>query len=346
MKNSRIALILIACAALLAVGAYVLFQKQAPSGPMLRAEAVQPPDTPAKAPDWVNGGQKTQPDYTPSTTAPEAPKETLETQPVKEVKPLEIAEDKVVSFTFVESLTEFMLDRFQPQGPHGKPATLISSIALNRYFGRELEGFNTEGDDINASRKSVLDYAFNPTMIKTLYDLYASAFMIHLVDTASTDEREYVVGKKEEIRTLTNEEIQVMLKLNSRRIERTADLFRTMGSSPEFIEMTSKYRRLAQAVGRANSQLQDTIADGKNSTNASKRFQQAILQREQAKTALVTYLKQVCQSCSDTELFYLSQWAYRRYQNGPENIADSFVAAADIMDDLAARFRAQADEIK
>ena len=344
MKDKRTALILIACAVALAAGAYLLLNRTKEEPSAVRQEVAEPAE-PAKAPDWVDKGQEAKPDYTPSTAEPEAvtpPPPAPEPEP----KTIEVTEDKMVTFTFVESLADFLLHRFEPRGANGKPATTASLVTLNKYYGRELDGFKVEGDDINASRQAVYDYAFTPAMIKTLYELYAPAFMVHLVDTAASTERQYKVGDATETRTLTNEEIQVMLRLDGRRIERAADLFRAIGEDPSIIEMAGKYRRAAKAVERANGQLQTAMADGKGSSQASDRLKQAILERERDRAEIVTRLKQVCQSCPESELFYLSQWAYRRVLDQPEEKLKAFAAAADVMDDLAARFQAKAEELK
>ena len=183
-------------------------------------------------------------------------------------------------------------------------------------------------------------------MLDTLYSLYAEPFMIHLMDTAASQEREYMVNGAKEKRTLTNEEIQAMLRLNSRRIERTADLFRAMGSDPAITEMAARYRRSAKAVERANEQLQDAIAADKDTAQPGDRLKNAILQRERNKAEIITALKQTCHSCTETELFYLSEWAYRRVVNGSGDTLEAFVKVAEILDDMAIRFNDQANQLK
>lgn len=346
MKDRRTALILLATAAMFAVGAYFLLNKPSSEAPVHRAEVVQPVEQP-KAPEWVNGGQEVKPDYSSSDAEPKdvTPQPTIE-EKKDEPQIVEITEDKVVTFTFVESLADFILHRFQPKTTKGKPGTLASAMELNKYFGRELDGLTVAGDDIMASRKAVIDYAFTPTMLETLYNLYADPFMIHLVDTATAHEREYMVGDTKERRTLTTDEIQAMLRLNSRRIERTADLFRAFGADPAITEMAARYRRSAKSVERANVLLQDAIADDMDTTQPGERLKSAILQRERNKAEIITTLKQVCHACSETELFYLSEWAYRRVVNGSDDISKSFTKAAEILDDLAIRFNEQANLLK
>jgi hypothetical protein len=348
MKQNRTALILIACAALLAVGAFLILNRGSEEPSAVRSEVTPPAPEPAKAPDWVDKGQEAKPDYSPSTAETETvtPPPAAEPEKTEESKTIEVSEDKMVTFTFVESLADFLLHRFQPRGPNGKPESLATAVSLNRYYGREMDGFAVSGNDIRASRKAVYDYAFNPAMLKNLYDIYVPAFMVHLVDTAANTEREYVVGDDKETRTLTTDEIKVMLRLNARRIERTAEVFHAFADDPAIVEMAGKYRRAAKAVERANGQLQAAMAESKATGEASDRLKQAILFRERTRAEIVTHLRKVCQSCPESELFYLSQWAYRRTLGQPQEKLKAFGTAADLMDDLAGRFRAKADELK
>jgi hypothetical protein len=182
-------------------------------------------------------------------------------------------------------------------------------------------------------------------MIKTLYNLYAPVFMAQLVDTANNDEREYKVKGDNERRVLSTEEIIAMLRLNARKIDQTASVFRAIGNDPSITKMAGKYLMAAKSVERANVQLQNAMADNKNISKASQRLKQAILQRERAKATTVSQLKKICPDCTEAELFYLAQWAYRRVLNGPEEKLKTFSVAADVLDNLADLFRSQADEL-
>lgn len=348
MKDRRTALILIGAAVMFAVGAFLFLNKTQNEPPVHRAEVIQPVEKAPKAPDWVSGSKEVQPDYSSSDAEPKdvTPPPPVVEEKTAEPQTVEIEEDKVVTFTFVESLADFFLLRFQPVGPKGKPATTATAMGLNKYYGRELDGFAVTGDDVRAARQSLLNYAFNPAMLDTLYGLYADAFMIHLVDTAASVERVYKVGDTKEQRTLTTEEIQAMLRLNSRRIERTADLFRAMGSDPEITEMAARYRRSAKAVQRANDQLQDAIADDKDTQQAGERLKSAILQRERNKSEIITALKQICHACTETELFYMSEWGYRRVVSSSEETLKTFTKVSEILDDLAIRFTEKANTMK
>lgn len=347
MKHKQTVIILIACAVLAAIGSYLLFMDTQEDTSEYKDKVMQPAVEAPSAPAWVDTGQKAKPDY--STSA----KDTQNATPPPTVKPeeskpkvIEFSEDSTVTFTFVESLANFLLYRFQPQNPKGKPTTTASIKALNMYYGRELDGFSVEKDSIRESRKTLLDYAFTPAMIKTLYALYEPVFVAHLVDTAETDEREYKIKGVMERRTLGKEEIVAMLRLDARQIEQIALVFDAIATDPSITQSAGKYLRAAKAVERANLQLQLAIADEKDTSKASQRLKQAILQRERVKAKIISTLRQTCPGCTDSDLFYLAQWAYRRILNESEKKLDSFAAAAEILTDLTAKFRKQANEME
>ncbi len=346
MNQRQIAAILIVSATILAIGSYVLIKGKDEQGPVHRAEVKQPEIETPKAPAWVNLGQDAKPDYRSSAkTAQNATPLPDKSIKQKKDKAIEFTEDEIVTFTFIESLSDFILYRFQPQTDKGIPATQLSAKALNMYYGRELDGFSVSGDDIRMSRKKVLNYAFTPVMIKQLYELYAPVLMAHLINTASTDERDYKVINNVERRTLTNEEIKMMLRLNARKLEQAANVFRAIANDPSITELTGKHLRSAKAVQRANIQLQNAISDEKDTSTPSQRLKQAIQQRERVKTNIISHLKKACQICNENELFYLAQWSYRRVLNNPKEKLEAFGATADILNDLTERFRAQADKL-
>ena len=216
MNRQKLAIILIGCALVLALGAYLLIPKQEENSTSLRQE-VSPPEETAQAPAWVEKGQESEPDYTPpqkNEQEEESPSEQTDTtakvekedkQPAPQV--IEVEEDSIVTFSFVESLAEYLLKNFQPQDVNGKPATKVSPKSLNMYFGLELKGFAIQVQNIRTARSSVLDYAFTPDMVRTLHQIYAPAFLAHLKETATNEQREYLVSGEKQLRILENIEV-------------------------------------------------------------------------------------------------------------------------------------------
>jgi len=341
MNRKYLAVILIACAALLCGGAYLLISHTAKEGPELRQTVAPPAEPPAKAPDWVNNGQTPLPDY--STADAEAlnatPAPAPEPLPVPETKPqvVEIREDKMVTFTFLDTLVDYFLEQFTPDAGNGKPATKLSATGLNMRYGRGLDGLTVSGDDILAMRTTVLDYVFTPGTIKTLGDMYGQFFVQELADAALNDPREYRTGSDAATRTLTAAETADMLRLDAGVLERTATALRAVATDKDLTDLAGKYLQAAKAVKRSNALLQKDLSEQRDPHEAGQRYKQAILQRESIKTAIVSRMRKSCPTCTQGDAFYIAQWAYRRTLGDTARLP-VFAAAADALDALSARF--------
>ncbi|CCH47433.1 hypothetical protein [Pseudodesulfovibrio piezophilus] len=343
MNRHYKAVILVALALILAAGAYFLILAPDTETSEIHQPVNPPSEKTVKAPDWVNKGQESKPDYSPATTeahnATPVPEE-------EEATVIEIKEDGIVSFSFVQSLTDFLLNNFIPQNKQGMPETRATAKSLNMYYGLEMKGFSVRSDDIRFARKTVLDYVFTPTKIRALYELYRPVLMAQLLERAKSDERTYRVSGKKEQRTLSNKEIRAMLELNAKELSRIARVFLAIAQDPSITNMTGKYLQAAKAVKRANERLQNTIADGQDTTLASNRLKQAIMQREQDKKSVILKLKQVSPGSKDADLFYLAQWSYRRVLGEPQDKLPSFAVASEILGDLAHKFKNEAENLK
>jgi len=338
------AVILAVCALALAAGAFLLLSPGS-DGPQVRQTITPPAEENASAPAWVSTGQTPRPDYSPST-AETRNATAVESSVPQPPAPIEIREDTTVPLSFVHALTDALLSDFHPLGKLGTPASTASVKTLNIFFGREMRGLPTVGDDIGESRKAVLDYVFSPGMIRTLHDLYAPVLVADLTDTALHEERTYTVGEATEERTLSARETATMLRLVAQDAERTAAALRGVGNDPVIVEMAGKYLGAARAVERANLRLQAAVDGRDDPAEAGQRLKQAILQREQIKASIVTRMREHCPGCPEQELFYLAQWAYRRTLDEPEKRLPAFVAAADALDDLTRRLRTRSAELE
>ncbi|MFH1913918.1 MAG: hypothetical protein ABIK45_06565 [Pseudomonadota bacterium] len=348
MQQRHKAVILAACALALAAVAFLLLSRGS-DGPQVRQTISPPAEENASAPAWVNTGQTPLPDYSPRAAETHNATVTGEPEAQPTTPPLaslEVREDPTVTLSFVHALTDSLLAGFHPLGRQGTPANTVSVKTLNIFFGREMRGLPTVGDDIDKSRKAVLDYVFSPGMIRTLHDLYAPALVADLTDTALHEERSYTVGETTEMRTLSPQETATMLRLVAQDTERTATALRGVGNDPIIVEMAGKYLGAARAVERANTRLQATVDGSEDPAEAGQRLKQAILQREQVKASIVTRMREFCPGCPEQELFYLAQWAYRRVLDEPEKRLPTFVAAAEALDDLAKRLRTRSAELE
>ena len=345
MNRKQLAVIFLVCAALLAVGAYILISNSQTPGPVIRQSINQKTPPPTKAPEWVDKGQTPSPDYSPAESKAENATPTPPPAPEPETSVIEIKEDGVVSFTFVESLADFFLDRFVPKSSHGKPVTLITAKSVNMHYGRDLDGLATSGDDIRTMRRTVLDYVFTQATINALASAYTPLFMDQIVDSALNEQREYDDAGVKNTRTLTQAETADMLRLNARVVERTANIFRTLASDPQLVKMAARYLQASKAVTRANAQLQNAISEQGDTKTFGQRYKQAILQRESVKSAIVSRMKKSCDGCPPSELFYVTQWAYRRTLGADSDDMEVFAAAADAMEGLSIKMLEKSTEL-
>lgn len=347
MHQRQKATILFGCAVALAAGAYyILSPRPASEGPTVRQEIATPSDKNATAPAWVNTGQTPTPDYSAIETQARNATPVEETAPEQPGQAIEIREDRIVTLTFVEALTDSLLAGFQPVGSRGAPATTLSIKSLNLLFGQELTGFSVSGDDVGASRQAVFDYVFNPGMIRMLHELYAPVLLAHLVDSATLDERRYTVGGAVEERTLSKTETAIMLRLIAKQAEQTASALRAVNTDPAITELAGRYLGAVKAVERANLQVQKAIDANRDTTETGQRLKQAILQREQIRKSVITRMRDACPDCPDSDLFYLAQWSYRRVLAEPDKRMAAFAEAADALDDLAKRMRDRSAQLE
>ncbi|MEF2229984.1 MAG: hypothetical protein V3571_03570 [Pseudodesulfovibrio sp.] len=347
MNRKQLAAILITCAAVLAGGAYVLLSHAPGEGPVLRQTVAPTAELPAKAPDWVNTGQTPEPDYAPAASQAHnaTPAPSPASAPAPKAHVVEIKEDKMVTFAFVESLVDHFLANFTPVSKNGNPATRLSATSLNLRYGRDLDLLSVDGDDISAMRKAVLNHVFVPAAIETLSAVYGPFFVQELTDAALSREREYKVGVETEIRALTATETAAMLRLDAGVLERTATALRAIATDQELTVLTGQYLQASKAVKRANAQLQKALSDQRETQAAGERYKQAILQRENVRSAVVTRLRKSCSGCPAGDLFYIAQWAYRRTLGDTAKLA-VFASAADGLDAVSARLLEKSVELK
>ena len=348
MNKKNLAVILVLCAAVLAGGAYILISHTAKEGPVLRQPVAPPAEVPAKAPDWVNKGQTPAPDYSPADSeahnATPAPPPAPLPEPKAQV--IEIREDKMVTFTFVESLVDHFLATFTPvSAESGKPATRLSAMGVNMRYGRDLDSLAVTGDDITAMRKSAIDYVFAPATINVLSGMYGPYFVQELTDAALTRERQYTVGVETETRALNETETAALLRLDAGVLEQTATALRAIATDPQLTSLAGQYLQAAKAVKRSNAQLQKALSEERGTQEAGQRYKQAILQRENVRSAIVSRLRKSCKGCPSGDLFYIAQWAYRRTLGETAKL-DTFAAAADALDAVSARMLEKSVELQ
>ncbi|MCM0756242.1 hypothetical protein M7784_13460 [Desulfovibrio aminophilus] len=261
-------------------------------------------------------------------------------------------EDAVVTLAFVDALTDFLVQRYHPAEGATRSTSSATVKALNQRFGRGLDGLAHQDADEGAARTEILNYALASGMIGKLYGLYADWFMEALVQRAVEAPTDLTLaGGRQERRALTRAEIADLLRLNAPRVETLAGTFRAVATHPELAKDLERYLDSARKAATANDRFQEIVSretpPEKELRKAGDRLKKAIAAREQIRADILDRLRASCQGrCEeDGDSLYTVQWCARRLAGHPER-TDALAAAADVLDDLAARFRAKAAELE
>lgn len=340
----------IAAVALAAIGGavHLLVKDKADSTNNTMRSSVTPPDA---APGWTKTGQDPKPDYsaldlpTKNATKQEAeddPKqaELAEKDHNKTDAPTEIEEHDLVRFKFVEELADYCVKRFRPARNGKRPHTTASFRTLNMHFGRDLEGINVSGDDINSARSKALSLIFTPDMMSTVYNLYAGLFVQELKTAA-------INSDKVESDELGRDDVSDMFRLNSDVLKQAAAIFSAIAENKRILPLTAQYIQASRAVERANVRFQDTLTDPAKkaaSTIEGDSLKNAISKRESIRSRIVSQVRNSCPDCNESEIFYIAMWSYRRTL-GASGDMDRFSVAAKCLNDMAGLFSNTADEL-
>ncbi|WP_147821284.1 hypothetical protein [Salidesulfovibrio onnuriiensis] len=338
---------LCALVALVAISAAVrllIIKDRTTPSPEHRA-TVSPPSK--AAPDWVISGQEAKPDYSPADmdakNATEVVKESPAETPnaTEPTAPKVVEENDFITFGFLDSLTNFVVQRFEPSRGGSQPATRASFRSLNMYYSRNFDGIEVQADDLKANRTRIIDYVFTPTSVKAIYALYADLFVQQLADNTVRK----IDGTEQE---LNREDMSDLFRLNAAALDQTALIFSAISEDKDLSKLIARYIQAVRAVERANVRFQESLSSdsisSEDKADAGNTLKHAIRERERSRSRIIDSIKKHCKTCPDDEVFYIALWSYRR-SLGNQNKLPAFAAAADCLKDLSQRFRQKADEL-
>ncbi len=271
--------------------------------------------------------------------------------PDEDSGPAEVAaaEDPVVTGSFIDELSRFLVDHYHPAEAQdgGKSFSSASFISLNKYFGSNLLGFSfQESTDLDAARQEILDHLLTPGIIKNVFALYADNLVDQLAAKAARTDKEI----KGRTRPLTEAETSDMFQLNSAKLRSISAAMKAVAANPGLMESISKYLIAVSRVEVANADFQQIMDEqgvgGPDTAEAGKRLKLAITDRERIKAGVVSTLKNSCGNCaSDGALFYIAQWVHRRTVSDMKRM-DFVATGAELLAELSTKFTNKADEIK
>ena len=249
--------------------------------------------------------------------------------------PQKVTEDSHVRLEFVEDLAAFIVARFKP-GPQS--GTLNVSVqALNQRYGVKLAGTS----DGKGGRDALLRYAFQPTMLRGLYSLYADRFLD-------------AVNRDAAAKGFTPEQVRQLHMTMAGRFVLLAGALEGVASVPNLAARMREEDKAAQVAVDINAQMAEAVfavdqlrennASGSQISTAqmrvdglSARYRRALEERAAQQRTLVAAIRQGGgQALDDDSLLFVAQWVDRRLHADPQALA-SVQASAGVLRDLARR---------
>ena len=247
-----------------------------------------------------------------------------------------VTEDSRVRFEFVEDLAAFLVSRFKP-GPQGG-ALNVSVQSLNQRYGMKLAGVASDG---KGGRDALLRYAFNPTMLRGLYGLYADRFLD-------------AVNREASAKGFAPEQVKQLHMALAGRLVLLAGGLEGVASVPNLDSRLRSAEKVAETAVDINAQMSEAVfaVDQLRESNASNsqistaqlrvdglsaRYRRALEERASAQRGVVAAIRQGGgQALDDDTLLFLAQWVDRRLRADPQALV-SVQTAAGILRDLARR---------
>ena len=244
-----------------------------------------------------------------------------------------VTEDSRVRAGFVAELANWLAARYRP-GPRG--GTLAVTLqALNQRLGVAQAGMVAGG------RAGLLRYAFHPSMIQGLYNLYVGRFLQDLDDAA----------KRRGLDEAQNRQFHLAL---AGRAVILAGALEGVASLPDMAAQLAHVEKLAQNAVDINAQMAQAVfeLDEKRAANAPRqelatgqlrvdglaaRYRRALDEQDTAQRALVAAIRKGGgQGMDDDSLLFVAHWVERRLAADRDALA-SVRAAASVLRDLGRR---------
>lgn len=244
-----------------------------------------------------------------------------------------VTEDSRVRSSFVAELAHWLVSRYKP-GPRG--GTLAVTVqSLNQRCGVAQAGMVAGG------RAGLLRYAFHPSMIQGLYNLYIGRFLADLDDAA----------QKRGLDEAQNRQLHLAL---AGRAVILAGALEGVAAVPDMKQQLAHVEQLAQNAVDINAQMAQAVfeLDEKRAVNAprqelaagqlrvdglSARYRRALDEQAAAQRALVAAIRKGGgQGMDDDSLLFVAHWVERRLE-GDAGAAASVRAAASVLRDLGRR---------
>ncbi len=259
-----------------------------------------------------------------------------------------VQEDSVVPMTFVDDAAQWMASRYVP----GK-GLRFSFAATNYRYGQTMRGLMpaSKGGDVISARGELLRYAFNPSMLSALYNLYADRFVAALGDAAEFPNK----GK-----ALTPEQTNDMYRAYAKQFQSLSGVLQGIANTPDIFKQVQNAEDLGQESVDIHSKITSAVFDldqareNKDETaeNAAQlridglnaQYQRVLAERNQASRGIATTIQQKAPAARGVDadtIIFIAEWVERRQKNHTDALATTSTAAS-ILQDLATRLNTAA----
>lgn len=247
-----------------------------------------------------------------------------------------VTEDSRVRPDVVEDLAAWVVSRYK-RGPQGGSLN-VSVQSLNQRYGVKLAAAS---GGRGGGRDALLRYAFQPTMLRGLYGLYADRFL-------------EAVNHEAAAKGFTPEQTGQLRTALAGRAALLAGALEGVASVSDLPARLNAVDKAAQGVVDVNAQLADAVFDldrlREDKASAAQlstaslrvegltaRYRRALDSQAVAERSLVAAVRQGGGlSLDDDTLLFLAQWVGRRLKTDAQALA-SVRASASVLRDLARR---------
>lgn len=252
-----------------------------------------------------------------------------------------VVEDTRVRFGFVDDLAAYLVESYTP-GARGGSLT-ISPQSLNSRYGVNLTGLD---GGAQGGREGVLHYAFHPTMLHGLYNLYVERFL----EAVTLESQLPHKG-----RTLTQAQARQMYMVFAGRLVTTAAALDAILKVPDLRAQLDLLQAKADAVRDIGGQMTGAVyeLDNQRQQGATEaelaaaqlavdslgtRYRKAVDEQAAVRRDLVNSVRtHGAQGMDEDTVLFMARWVDRRLRQNPDAQA-AVQAGIGILRDLGRRF--------
>lgn len=252
-----------------------------------------------------------------------------------------VVEDTRVRFGFVDDLAAYLVESYSPGARGGSLA--ISPQSLNSRYGVNLTGLD---GGAQGGREGVLSYAFHPTMLHGLYNLYVERFL----EAVALESQLPHKG-----RTLTQAQARQMYMVFAGRLVTTAAALDAVLKVPDLRSRLDELQAKGDAVREIGGQMTNAVyeLDNQRQQGATEaelaaaqlavdslgtRYRKAVDEQDAVRRDLVNTVRtHGAQGMDEDTVLFMARWVDRRLRQNPDARA-AVQAGIGILRDLGRRF--------